>query len=136
MRVNDTPPQTIAAADLMKLPRVSAVMNDHGKQVTYQGVLLHDVLAKGGVDFGTTGIRGKQLSTYVAALGSDGYEVTYALAELDPTIVDCGIIIADTREGQALDAKEGPLRIVVPHDKRPTRCVRLLKEIDVVQLNK
>jgi hypothetical protein len=101
LRINDGPPVQIAAADLAKLPRHTAVLNDHGKQISYEGVLLHDVLALGGVDFGK-GLRGKQLSSYVAALASDDYEVVYALAELDPTVMDSGIVVADKREGQPL----------------------------------
>lgn len=135
LRINDAAPVTISVADLARLPRQAAVMNDHGKQISYEGVLLHDVLAKGGLDFGKE-LRGKQLSTYLAALASDGYEVVYALAEFDPTVTDSGIIVADKRDGQALSANEGPLRIVVPHDKRPTRCLKSLQEIDIVQLKK
>jgi hypothetical protein len=135
LRINDAPPVTIAASDIAKMPRHTAVLNDHGKQINYEGVLLHDVLAKGGVDFGG-GLRGKQLSSYVAALASDGYEVVYALAEFDPTVMDSDLIVADKREGQALSASEGPLRIIVPHDKRPTRSIKMLHEIDVVQLKK
>lgn len=135
LRINDAPPATIAAVDFAKLPRQSAVLNDHGKQISYEGALLHDVLAQGGIDFGK-GLRGKQLSSYVAALGSDGYEVVYALAELDPTVTDSGIIVADRRDGQPLAANEGPFRVIVPHDRRPTRSLKLLQEIDVVQLKK
>lgn len=135
MRINDAPPVTIAASDMAQLPRHTAVLNDHGKQINYQGVLLHDVLAKGGVDFGS-GLRGNQLSSYVAALASDGYEVVYSLAEFDPTVVDSNIIVADKREGQPLSAGEGPLRIIVPHDNRPTRSIKMLREIDIVQLKK
>ncbi len=135
MRINDAAPVTIAAGDFVKLPRHTAVLNDHGKQISYEGALVHDVLAQGGIDFGK-GLRGKQLSSYVAASASDGYEVVYALAEFDPTVVDSGIIVADKREGQPLAANEGPLRIIVPHDKRPTRSLKLLQEIDVVQLKK
>ncbi|HEX4808213.1 MAG TPA: hypothetical protein VH325_04750 [Bryobacteraceae bacterium] len=50
--------------------------------------------------------------------------------------MDSGIIVADKREGQTLAAGEGPLRIVALHDERPTRSLRLLREIDVVQLKK
>jgi hypothetical protein len=135
VRINDAPPMNLAAGDLAKLPRHAAVLNDHGKQVTYEGVLLQEVLARGGVDFGK-GLRGKQLSAYVIAIGSDGYQVVYALAEFDPSIVNSGIILADTREGQRLASNEGPLRIVVPHDERPARSVRMLKEIAVVQLSR
>lgn len=135
LRINDAPPVTIAAADIAKLPRHTAVLNDHGKQINYEGVLLHDVLARSGVDF-ASGLRGKQLSTYVAALATDGYEVVYALAELDTTIADSDIIVADKREGHSLAAREGPLRIIVPRDKRPARSLKMLQEIDVVELKK
>lgn len=135
MRINDAPPLTVAAGDFAKLPRHTAVLNSHGKQISYEGALMRDVLALGGIDFGKE-LRGKQLSSYVAALAGDGYQVVYALAEFDPTIMDSAVIIADKREGQALASDEGPLRIVVPHDKRPTRSLRLLREIDVVQLKK
>jgi len=135
LRNNDAPPVTIATADITKLPRHTAVLNDHGKQISYEGALLDDVLAKGGVDF-DSGLRGKQLSTYVLAMATDGYEVVYALAELDPTIADSGVIVADKREGQPLGPNEGPLRIIVPNDKRPARSLKLLHEIDVVQLKK
>jgi hypothetical protein len=135
LRINDAPPVTITANDLAKLPQHTAVLNDRGKQISYEGALLRDVVAQGGISFGKE-LRGKQLSSYVAAMASDGYEVVYALAELDPTVVDSEIVVANKRDGQALGANEGPFRIIVPHDKRPTRSLRLLQEIDVVQLKK
>jgi hypothetical protein len=135
VRINDAQPRELAAKDLARLPRHTAVLKDHGKQVSYEGVLLHDVLVSAGFDFGK-GLRGNQLATYVTAIGSDGYKVVYALADFDPTITNSEIIIADTREGGPLDGHEGPFRVVVPHDERPARSVRLLKEIDVVQLKK
>jgi hypothetical protein len=135
VHVNDNKPVTLTPVDLAPLPRHSAVLKDHGKQATYEGALLHDVLVKAGVDFGT-GLHGKQLSSYAAALGTDGYEAVFPLAELDPTVVDSNIIVADKRDGQPLGGSEGGMRIVAPNDKRPTRSVRMLHEIDVVQLRK
>ena len=135
LRIDAAPPMTIAAKDLADLPRHTAVLNDHGKQISYEGALMHDVLARAGIDF-SKGLHGKQLSSYVAALANDGYEVVYALAEFDPTVTDSGIILADKRDGLALAADEGPLRVVVPHDARPARSLKLLREIDVVQLKK
>jgi hypothetical protein len=134
-RINDGPAISIAAAQLAKLPRHTASLNDHGKQVGYEGVRMRDALALGGVDFGK-GLRGKQLSTYVVAIASDGYEVVYALSDFDATITDSSIIVADKREGQPLASNEGPLRIVVPQDKRAARSLKMLQEIDVVQLKK
>ena len=135
LRINDGGPVNIGGQDFAKLPRHGVVLNDHGKQISYEGPLMQDVLALGGIDFGK-GLRGKQLSTYVTAIAGDGYQVVYALAEFDSTVMDSGIVVADKREGQPLGANEGPLRIVVPHDRRPTRSLRLLREIDVVQLKK
>lgn len=135
VQVNDAHPVTLDVKALAELPRQTAVLEDHGKQAKYEGVLLHDVLVRSGVDFGK-GLRGKQLSTYVTATGSDGYQVVYALADFDPSITTSAIILADTRDGKPLDTNEGPIRIIVPQDKRPARSVRLLKEIAVVQLLK
>lgn len=133
VRIGAAPAVTLSEADLATLPQVTAVMNDHGKQVTYQGVLMHDVLVKAGIDFGT-GLHGKQLATYVLAKGKDGYEVVFALSAFDPTLQESGITIAEKREGQPLNEKEGPLRVVVPQDKRPARCLRMLQEVDVISL--
>ena len=135
VRINEGSPVKISADEMAKLPRHTALLQDHGKQISYEGALLHDVLVRGGFDFGN-GLRGKQLSTYAAALASDGYQVVFALAEFDPTVMDSGIVVADKREGQPLGANEGLLRIIVPHDKRATRSLKMLQEIDVVQLKK
>lgn len=118
LRINDAPAVPVGAADLAKLPRHTAILDSHGKQIRYEGALLGDVLAEHGIDFGK-GLRGKQLSSYVAAGAADGYQVVFALTEFDPTIVDSGIIVADKRDGQPLPASEGPFRVVVPRDKRP-----------------
>jgi hypothetical protein len=43
-------------------------------------------------------------------------------------------MIADRRNGEALAEKEGPLRIVVPGEKRQARWVRQLTGISVKRL--
>lgn len=73
------------------------------------------------------------MAAYVVAEGSDGYHVIFSIAELDPSIVDSEIIVADTMDGAPLTGNQGPLRIVAPHDKRPARWVRMLKSITVVR---
>ena len=81
VRINDAKPVELDTKSLAELPRQTAVLDDHGKQVAYEGALLHDVLVRAGVDFGN-GLRGKQLSSYVTVIGSDGYQVVCALARL------------------------------------------------------
>jgi DMSO/TMAO reductase YedYZ molybdopterin-dependent catalytic subunit len=74
------------------------------------------------------------MATYVLAEGSDGYRVTFSLAELDSDFEESEVIVADTVNGAPLGGKLGPLRLVVPHDKRPARWVRMLQSIKVVSV--
>jgi hypothetical protein len=62
----------------------------------------------------------------------DGYRVAFALAETDPAFATREIILADMRDGKPLDAKEGPLRVVAPGDKRPARWVRQVSTLRIV----
>lgn len=133
LRANEAPPTTISAEAPQKLPRHTAVLNDHGKEAHFEGVLLRDLLQKNGVPVANK-LRGKQLATYVSTLATDGYQVVFALAEFDPSITDGDILVADKRDGRPLAATEGPLRIIAPHDKRAARSLKMLREIDVVQL--
>jgi Oxidoreductase molybdopterin binding domain len=117
------------------MPHQTVKVKEHGKEATYEGVLVRDVLTRPGVPLGKE-LRGKAMSTYVLATGRDGYAVVFSLTEFDPAFQDSDILLADNRDGKGLDEKEGPLRIVVPHDKKPARSVRMLEKLDVVQLRK
>ena len=71
-------------------------------------------------------LRGANMAVCVVAGGSDGYQAAFALAEFDPAFTDQVILVADHRDGQPLNSREGPLRLIVPGDKRPARWVRNL----------
>jgi DMSO/TMAO reductase YedYZ molybdopterin-dependent catalytic subunit len=117
-------PLNLSAADLQKLPRHTIHAKDHsGQPVTYEGATLADVLALAGVQFGEP-LRGKAMSLYALVRASDGYQVVFALPELDPASTDRTVLLAWTRDGKPLAAPEGPLRIVVPDEKRQARWVR------------
>jgi len=73
------------------------------------------------------------MAAYVIAEAEDGYRVVFSLAELDSGVLDSDIIVADTMNGEPLDPKQGPLRLVAPHEKRPARWVRMLKSITLVR---
>jgi hypothetical protein len=121
-----------SAADLSQLPRLSVdVQNSHnGQTERYEGVRVSDLLAKAGAPLGDK-LRGRAMNTYVRAMASDGYSVVYSLAELDPAFHENQAIVADRLDGKPLDAKEGPLKVVVPGDKRPARWIRMLTELKV-----
>ena len=119
---------------LSVLERKSVVTADAaGIKTTHEGVLVRDVLMKAGVPMGEA-LRGKALARVVIATAVDGYQVAYAIAELDPGFTDNVVLIADTRNGKPLLADSGPLQIVVPQDKRAARWVRQVTTLEVRQL--
>ncbi|MBC7911231.1 MAG: molybdopterin-dependent oxidoreductase [Pyrinomonadaceae bacterium] len=117
-------PLKLTAADLAKLPRRTVNAKDHdGKETTFEGVELGEVLKLAGVKFGEE-MRGKSLALFLVVEAADNYRAVFALPELDHGFTDRVILLADKRDGKALAAAEGPLRIVVPDEKRQGRWVR------------
>ncbi len=116
------------------LPRRTVITADlAGTKTTHEGVALRDVLAKAGVPLGDA-LKGKALARVVIATAADGYQVAYAIAEIDAAFNDHIILIADTRDGKPLLPDGGPLQIVVPQDKRQARWIRQLTALEVKQL--
>ena len=131
-------PLTLTLDDLKHQPRTTVtVKNEHqpNTEDTYEGVSLAALLKQAGAPQGSQ-IRGAVLATYLLAEGSDGYPVIFSLAEVDSDFQDSGIIVADTMNGAPLSATAGPLKLVVPHDKRPARSVRMLQSIKIVSVPK
>lgn len=128
---------SLSLSDLAALPRKTVkVMNQHsGKEETYDGVPLAELLKRAGVPQGEQ-LRGSDMAAYVRAEGADGYVVTFAIAELDSSFQDSQVLVADTLDGQPIGDKVGPLRLIVPQDKRPARWVRSLRSISLVKLPK
>ena len=128
-------PLTLTLEDLKKMPRKTLTVNNpHDKKTeVYEGVLVEELLRRAGVPQGEH-LRGQSLAAYVVFKAEDGYRVVFSIAELDSGIVDSEVMVADTMDGGAIVGKVGPLRLVAPHEKRPARWVRMLKEITVVQV--
>jgi len=129
-------PLTLKAEDLLKMPRETVSVPDaDGTKIEYQGVLLRDILQRAGAPLGKQ-LRGKALAGYVLAKAHDGYQVLFALGELDAEFGNARILIADTRDGKPLFGYQGPLRLVCPDDKAGARSVRMLETLEVVRLQK
>jgi len=128
-------PLVLTIADLKKMPRRTlSVVNPHEKKTeTYEGVLLEELLQRAGVAHGDQ-LRGHAMASYVIAEGEDGYRVIFSLAELDSETLDSELIVTDTMDGAPFAAKQGPFRLVAPHEKRPARWVRMLKSITVASV--
>ena len=117
-------PSKLTAPEFAQLPRQTVRAKDHeGKEADFEGVPLVEVLKASGVKFGQD-LRGPALATYLIVEAADGYRAVFALPELDPAFSDRVILLADRRDGKPLAGKEGPLRVVVPGEKRHGRWVR------------
>src|SRR5262249_24163761 len=107
-------PTTFAPEDLAKLPRRKVKATGHsGTPAVYEGVALADVLNTAKVTLGPQ-LKGALLANCLVVEAADGYRVVFSLPEVDPEMTDKVVLLADRKEGKALDAKEGPYRLIVP----------------------
>jgi DMSO/TMAO reductase YedYZ molybdopterin-dependent catalytic subunit len=110
--------------DFAALPRHEVRARDRdGTEVSFAGVALVDLLRLAGVPLGAD-LRGSNMAIYLLIEATDGYRAVFALPELDPAFTDRMVLLADHRDGQPLAAAEGPLRLVVPGEKRYARWAR------------
>lgn len=119
---------TFTAQTLKDLPREQVPLA--GKMV-YEGPDFAAVLREAGVAQGPR-LHGKPLVAYVVVKGKDGYRAVFSIAELDPAFTGRKIILADRRKDAALEANEGPWRLVLEADLKPERSVRQVESVTVV----
>lgn len=117
-----TSPVTLKAEDLASMPRE--------KTGDYEGVLLRDVLKKAGATLDGQ-LRKTALTTYVLAHATDGYQVVFSLGELDASMGNEKILVADKQNGNPI-----PLQLVCSDDKVGARSVKMLETLEVVRVKK
>src|SRR5262245_48087454 len=76
-------PLTLSAEALKAMPRVKVDQTEDGRPVVYEGVLVTEILTRAGAPQGAD-LRGNALASYVLVSATDGYQVVFSLAELDP----------------------------------------------------
>jgi hypothetical protein len=130
-----TTPLSLTSEQLKTWPRMKVEVKEDGRTLVYEGVLVGEILKRTGAPLGSE-LRGNAVASYVVASASDGYQVVFSLAELDPGFTSNDIIVADMVDGTPLSATQGPLRIVAPKDSRAARSIRMLQRLDVVRLKK
>jgi hypothetical protein len=126
-------PLTLSAEDLAKMPRNTAELQRDGETAAYEGVLLYDILVKAGVPFGRA-MTGKPMASYILASARDGYQVVFALPEIDPAFMGARVLIADKRNGGPLLGPQQPLQMIAPQDKLHARSMYSLTKIEIVRL--
>ncbi len=111
----------LTVADLAKMKRTSVSLRDRdGKDHSYTGVSMPELLNLAGVTTGSQ-LRGENLSKYMLAKCSDGYQVLFSLAEVDTAFNERMMVLADESDGKPLPTNRGPFRLVVPGEKKPAR---------------
>ncbi len=126
-------PLALTPAEVKAMPRTTVTIKDAGRDVTYEGVLMSEILKKAGV---TLGAGGNTLATCVLASASDGYDAVFSIGEIDPALTANQVIVADTMDGKPLAANLGTFKIVAPRDLRGARGVRMLDSLKVVTLRR
>ncbi|ASU34908.1 molybdopterin-dependent oxidoreductase [Mucilaginibacter xinganensis] len=127
-----TSPLDLKISDLDQYAQTEVMRTDKdGKEHRYSGVVLSAILQKAGVTLGSE-LKGKNLTKYVEVTAADGYQVVFALAELDKNFTDRLVILANKADGKPLLPSEGPFRIIVQDEKKPARCVRQVTGIRVL----
>lgn len=124
-------PTALTAGDLASLPRVEVRATAHGNTALFSGVRMADMLRLAGVPIDS--VRGRRAALYVLVSAADGYSAVFSLGELAPDLTGRMALLADQRDGAPLDDEEGPLRLVLPDESRPTRWVRQVTSISVRQ---
>jgi hypothetical protein len=124
----------LSAADLSKLPQQTVKTTDHEAPVTFEGVLLADVLAKIALPTGEK-FHSTAASYYMLVEAKDAYRAVYAWAELDPGFMDKSVYVVTRRDGQPLSDKDGPFQLVAPGEKRAGRWVRQVTALRIKQAN-
>lgn len=123
----------LTLAELKAMPHSKLSVKGHDAAMhEYEGVPLKNLLAKAGVPLAAD-LRGQSMALYIVAEAGDNYRSVFSLAELDDDFAAEAAIVADTSDGKELGADQGPLRLVVPGDKRQGRWVRMLRSIVVAR---
>ncbi|UEQ76969.1 molybdopterin-dependent oxidoreductase [Chryseobacterium arthrosphaerae] len=129
-------PLELSLTDLSKMPRKEASLKDKDGSIhKYTGVSVQDILAKAGAPSGKA-LHGENISKYLLAKCTDGYQVLFSLAELDASIAGKNVIVADTVDGKPLPESKGPLRLIAEGEKKPARSSYQLEALVVGQIKK
>jgi hypothetical protein len=102
--------------------------------MVYEGYSLAAILRSAGVR--TDSLRGPALATRIVVEAADGFRVVLALADLDMSLGDRRVLVADRVDGRPLPANEAPWRLIIVGDQRPSRSARQVLRIRIATESK
>ena len=124
-------PRAFTLKDLALLPHIGSTVNDgSGVEYYYEGVAISALLEMAGIKLGK-GLKGKDVGSYLIMESADGFKAVVALPEFD----NQEFILADKKDGQALESAEGPLRVIIPTAPRRARWVKSVTKFRIEVAN-
>jgi len=146
------PPAHPALVEVTGLPRYGALDRDqlaalgtetvgwtvHGTRREVTGVRLDKVLAHLGFTSGPMGrdvpVQQKRAGyrKVLVATASDGYRAVFSVAEVVDGMGPSKVLIVWAVNGQPLPPEEGPFRLAALTDAEPSRSLRQLQKIEVL----
>jgi len=124
-------PVEVDAQLLAGLPEVAVETTIHGEKLACTGPRLRDLAGRLGLPQGKD-LGGPMLANGLLFRASDGYAVLFSLGELDSTLGNSAAIIAVRCNGQPIDAKHGPYRLIVPGEARPARAMHQVATVELL----
>jgi hypothetical protein len=122
----------LTVADLASFPQHTIKAAEHGVPVSFDGVLLKDVLSRVELPIGDD-FHKTAASYYLVVEAADGYRAVFAWAELDATFMEKPVYLVVRRDGKPLPAAEGPFEVVAPGEKRNARWVHQVTALTIRQ---
>jgi len=129
---------TFGQAELVKLGATTATWTVHGSKRQVTGVRLDQVLTQLGFSPGPMGkdvpVAEKRAGfrKVVIATARDGYQAVFSVAEFFQGMGPGQVLVVWAVDGKPLGPDEGPFRLTVLTDAEPSRSIRQLRKLEVV----
>lgn len=127
-------PLALTLPDLRALPAVAPRWERDGQSHMARGADLMALVERAGRKEDPA-VKNQSLRFAVVARGRDGYEAVFSMGELSSMLGGKGAVVAYERDGAPLPERDGSLELVAAGDQAPSRWVRDLVELSVVNLD-
>lgn len=125
------------AQSLKKASTVEVKVKEKGVEAIYKGVPLRAVLS---AHLDGKVVEMADLRNLVDAVlivkATDGYQAAVSACEVAMDETGAKYLLAVEKDGKPLDAKQGPIKLVIPGDPKPIRAVRMVSGVDLVRMPK
>jgi hypothetical protein len=119
---------------LKKRAQVELKIKEGDKDVVYRGVPLSAVLSTKLPDPRSMPALRSLSDAVLLVYATDGYQTAVSAAAVGMDQSGEKYILAFERDGQALDARHGPVELIIPGDSQHVRWVRMVAGVDLVRL--